>query len=125
TAGLHPEEGVSEHIGLDHLPHVSTFIGDWVADRFGDCPDRQGYRDKVRVTPRAPASRTATPACACSSLGTMLESAATTSLSALRTGTAMPVASWWAWPARMAGPGFGRSAVVGSSWSWVVRGVAV
>ncbi|GHF41609.1 dipeptidyl aminopeptidase/acylaminoacyl peptidase [Amycolatopsis bartoniae] len=29
------EEGATEHIGLDHLPHVSTFIADWVADVFG------------------------------------------------------------------------------------------
>jgi pimeloyl-ACP methyl ester carboxylesterase len=29
-----PEEGATEHIGLDHLPHVSTFIADWVADTF-------------------------------------------------------------------------------------------
>ncbi len=29
-----PEEGATEHIGLDHLPHVSTFIADWVADVF-------------------------------------------------------------------------------------------
>nr|WP_240746740.1 hypothetical protein [Cryptosporangium phraense] len=28
------EEGATKHIGLDHLPHVSTFIADWVADRF-------------------------------------------------------------------------------------------
>jgi len=28
------EEGGTEHIGLDHLPHVSTFIADWVADTF-------------------------------------------------------------------------------------------
>ena len=27
-------EGATEHIGLDHLPHVSTFIADWVADTF-------------------------------------------------------------------------------------------
>ena len=27
------EEGGAEHIGLDHLPHVSTFIADWVATR--------------------------------------------------------------------------------------------
>src|SRR5690349_10196152 len=26
------EEGATEHIRLDHLPHVSTFIADWVAD---------------------------------------------------------------------------------------------
>lgn len=30
-----PEEGATEHIGLDHLPHVSTFIADWVSDTFG------------------------------------------------------------------------------------------
>jgi dienelactone hydrolase len=29
-------EGGVEHIGLDHLPHVSTYIADWVADRFAD-----------------------------------------------------------------------------------------
>ncbi|GAA0459141.1 alpha/beta hydrolase [Paractinoplanes deccanensis] len=29
-----PEEGATEHIGLDHLPHVSVFIADWVADTF-------------------------------------------------------------------------------------------
>ncbi|WP_284740442.1 alpha/beta hydrolase family protein [Amycolatopsis sp. RTGN1] len=29
-----PEEGATEHIGLDHLPHVSTYIADWVADAF-------------------------------------------------------------------------------------------
>ncbi|GAA0908404.1 alpha/beta hydrolase family protein [Pseudonocardia zijingensis] len=28
------EEGGAEHIGLDHLPHVSTFVADWVADTF-------------------------------------------------------------------------------------------
>jgi dipeptidyl aminopeptidase/acylaminoacyl peptidase len=28
------EEGGAEHIGLDHLPHVSTFIADWVATTF-------------------------------------------------------------------------------------------
>lgn len=31
-----PEEGASEHIGLDHLPHVSTFIADWVDDAFAE-----------------------------------------------------------------------------------------
>lgn len=31
-----PEEEASEHIGLDHLPHVSTFIADWVADTFAE-----------------------------------------------------------------------------------------
>ncbi|MGW0179944.1 alpha/beta hydrolase family protein [Nocardia sp. NPDC003345] len=29
-----PEEGATEHIGLDHLPHVTTFIADWVRDTF-------------------------------------------------------------------------------------------
>jgi hypothetical protein len=28
------EEGGAEHIGLDHLPYVSGFVADWVADRF-------------------------------------------------------------------------------------------
>jgi dienelactone hydrolase len=28
------EEGGAEHIGLDHLPHVSAFIADWVAGTF-------------------------------------------------------------------------------------------
>jgi hypothetical protein len=36
------DEGGAEHIGLDHLPHVSAFIADWVAARLGqltgDCP---------------------------------------------------------------------------------------
>lgn len=31
-----PEEGATEHVGLDHLPHVATFIADWVADTFGE-----------------------------------------------------------------------------------------
>jgi pimeloyl-ACP methyl ester carboxylesterase len=31
-----PEEGATEHIGLDHLPHVSVFIADWVADTFAE-----------------------------------------------------------------------------------------
>ncbi len=31
-----PEEGATEHIGLDHLPHVSAFIADWVADTFAE-----------------------------------------------------------------------------------------
>ncbi|MEV6493187.1 alpha/beta fold hydrolase [Actinoplanes sp. NPDC051633] len=30
------EEGATEHIGLDHLPFVSTFIADWVADTFAE-----------------------------------------------------------------------------------------
>ena len=31
-----PEEGATEHIGLDHLPYVSSFIADWVADTFDE-----------------------------------------------------------------------------------------
>jgi dipeptidyl aminopeptidase/acylaminoacyl peptidase len=31
-----PEEGATEHIGLDHLPHVSVVIADWVADTFAE-----------------------------------------------------------------------------------------
>ena len=37
-----PEEGATEHIGLDHLPHVSTFIADWVADTFAEPATRAG-----------------------------------------------------------------------------------
>ena len=29
-----PAEGGAEHIGLDHLPHVSAFIADWIAREF-------------------------------------------------------------------------------------------
>ncbi|MCZ2839523.1 alpha/beta hydrolase family protein [Modestobacter sp. VKM Ac-2985] len=35
------EEGATEHIGLDHLSHVSTYIADWVADTFAE---HQGAR---------------------------------------------------------------------------------
>jgi dipeptidyl aminopeptidase/acylaminoacyl peptidase len=31
-----PGEGGAEHIGLDHLSHVGSFIADWVADTFAD-----------------------------------------------------------------------------------------
>ena len=31
-----PEEGATEHIGLDHLPHVSSYVADWVADTFAE-----------------------------------------------------------------------------------------
>jgi fermentation-respiration switch protein FrsA (DUF1100 family) len=37
-----PEEGATEHIGLDHLPYVSTFIADWVADTFAEIASRSG-----------------------------------------------------------------------------------
>jgi fermentation-respiration switch protein FrsA (DUF1100 family) len=30
------EEGATEHIGLDNLPHVSAFTADWVADTFAE-----------------------------------------------------------------------------------------
>jgi dienelactone hydrolase len=29
-----PEEGATEHIGLDHLPHVASFTADWIEDVF-------------------------------------------------------------------------------------------
>ncbi|MFJ9778921.1 alpha/beta hydrolase family protein [Amycolatopsis sp. NPDC101161] len=35
-----PEEGATEHIGLDHLAHVSTYIADWVADTFAATGNR-------------------------------------------------------------------------------------
>lgn len=35
---LTPEEVATGHIGLDHLPHVSSFIAGWVADTFADLP---------------------------------------------------------------------------------------
>jgi dipeptidyl aminopeptidase/acylaminoacyl peptidase len=31
-----PAEGGAEHIGLDHLPYVSVFIADWIADTFAE-----------------------------------------------------------------------------------------
>ncbi|GLZ11696.1 alpha/beta hydrolase [Actinomadura sp. NBRC 104425] len=31
-------EGGAEHIGLDHLSHVSAYISDWVADTFAEWP---------------------------------------------------------------------------------------
>jgi dienelactone hydrolase len=33
-----PEEGGAEHIGLDHLPHVSAYIADWVAGTLATTP---------------------------------------------------------------------------------------
>ena len=29
-----PEEGATEHIGLDHFPHIIGYIADWVSDTF-------------------------------------------------------------------------------------------
>ncbi|MBJ8342439.1 alpha/beta fold hydrolase [Antrihabitans sp. YC3-6] len=31
-----PEEGATEHIGLDHLPHVGAYIADWITDTFAE-----------------------------------------------------------------------------------------
>jgi fermentation-respiration switch protein FrsA (DUF1100 family) len=33
-------EGGTEHIGLDHLPHVSSVIADWVGDTFAELAAR-------------------------------------------------------------------------------------
>ena len=35
-----PQDGATEHIGLDHLPYVSSYIADWVADTFAAPPVR-------------------------------------------------------------------------------------
>jgi dienelactone hydrolase len=29
-----PDEGATEHVGLDHLPHVGAFTADWIEDTF-------------------------------------------------------------------------------------------
>jgi dienelactone hydrolase len=31
-----PEEGATEHVGLDHLPHVGAYTADWIEDRFDE-----------------------------------------------------------------------------------------
>ena len=31
-----PDEGATEHIGLDHLPYVGCYIADWIADTFAE-----------------------------------------------------------------------------------------
>ena len=31
-----PQEGATEHIGLDHLPHVGAFTADWIEDAFAE-----------------------------------------------------------------------------------------
>jgi dienelactone hydrolase len=36
------EEGGAEHIGLDHLPHVSAYIADWVTGQFGELAAARG-----------------------------------------------------------------------------------
>jgi dienelactone hydrolase len=30
------EEGATEHVGLDHLPHVGAFTADWIEDTFAE-----------------------------------------------------------------------------------------
>lgn len=37
-----PDEGATEHIGLDHFPHVVTYIADWVADTFAELGESAG-----------------------------------------------------------------------------------
>jgi dienelactone hydrolase len=36
-----PEEGATEHIGLDHLPHVCAFTADWIEDTFAETGRRR------------------------------------------------------------------------------------
>jgi len=36
-----PEEGGTEHCGLDHLPHVAAFTADWIEDTLRDLDDRR------------------------------------------------------------------------------------
>ena len=31
-----PDEGATEHVGLDHLPHVGAYTADWIEDRFNE-----------------------------------------------------------------------------------------
>ena len=31
-----PDEGATEHIGLDHLPHVGAFTADWIEDTLSE-----------------------------------------------------------------------------------------
>lgn len=31
-----PDEGATEHVGLDHLPHVGAFTADWIEDSFAE-----------------------------------------------------------------------------------------
>jgi dienelactone hydrolase len=35
-----PDEGATEHIGLDHLPHVGAFTADWIEDTFRELDGR-------------------------------------------------------------------------------------
>ncbi|MBB2891866.1 alpha/beta hydrolase family protein [Flexivirga oryzae] len=31
-----PDEGAAEHVGLDHMPHINSFIADWVQDTIAE-----------------------------------------------------------------------------------------
>jgi len=35
-----PDEGATEHVGLDHLPHVAAFTADWIEDTFNEMGER-------------------------------------------------------------------------------------
>ena len=35
-----PDEGATEHVGLDHLPHVGAYTADWIEDRFNELASR-------------------------------------------------------------------------------------
>jgi len=37
-----PEEGATEHVGLDHLPHVGAFTADWIEDTFRELDEAAG-----------------------------------------------------------------------------------
>ncbi|MQY27286.1 alpha/beta hydrolase family protein [Nocardia aurantia] len=37
-----PDEGATEHIGLDHLPYVTGFIANWISDTFAELDAKQG-----------------------------------------------------------------------------------
>jgi dienelactone hydrolase len=36
------EEGATEHVGLDHLPHVGAFTADWIEDTFRELDEAAG-----------------------------------------------------------------------------------
>jgi dienelactone hydrolase len=36
-----PDEGATEHVGLDHLPHVGAFTADWIEDTFAELAQRR------------------------------------------------------------------------------------
>ena len=79
-------------------------------------------RLSARLSPRAAASSTGTCAAARPSFGTITDSPATTSPSASRTGTAMPVASSCTCPGISANPWRRTSAIAARSWSGVLDG---